>query len=189
MKKLVYASLLIGCLLAVGFQAQALPITPDDAWQTGLGQEGNQNSQSVIDGIVAGYIGSAVGLYKDDVGVGESGTLAGSYQTVFSNSATDPADALISYTGGPIVDNPAYLLVKDGNHEPWWYLYDLADLGWDGMEDLGLSGFWPNGGAISHVTLYGTSGTNPVPEPGTLLLLGCGLLGLALYGRSRQKNF
>ena len=43
--------------------------------------------------------------------------------------------------------------------------------------------------ASAQLTLYGTdNGQQPVPEPGTVLLLGTGLLGLAAYGRKKLKN-
>jgi hypothetical protein len=92
---------------------------------------------------------------------------------------------LIEYVDGQPIAEDAFLLVKDGNQTPAWYLFDLS--GWDGMEDLVLTGFWPNQGAISHVSLYGGTSTT-VPEPGTLLLLGSGLVGLALYGRKSFKR-
>lgn len=40
---------------------------------------------------------------------------------------------------------------------------------------------------ISHLSAASVSST-PVPEPGTVLLLGAGLLGLALYGRKRLRK-
>jgi hypothetical protein len=58
-------------------------------------------------------------------------------------------------------------------------------MAWDGMEILELTGFWPNQGAISHVSLYGNR--QSVPEPATMLLLGTGIFGLALFGRKKIK--
>jgi hypothetical protein len=178
---------LLGCflclmLLAFGAQAHALSITP----ATSPMWSGNDTSQSVIDGIIGPIISPAVLLYNADPSSGESGALAGSYSTAFNG---DLSGATISYDGGDWVGPPSYLLVKDGNHAPAWYLFDLGPnppitgLDWNGKDDLVLSGFWPDGGAISHVTLYGTQS---VPEPMTMLLLGSGIFGLALFGRGRK---
>ena len=185
--------LVVFCVLALfAIPAHALPITitpttgslvdPITRW------EGNETSQAAIDVIVFGITGYSSELYKSDVNnVGpptESGPLAGSYDTTFANTPNDPSDATIVYTGGDIVGPVAYLLVKGGNQIPAWYLFNLTVFGWDGMETLNLTGFWPYQGAISHVSLYGDK--VPVPEPATMLLLGFGLIGLAVVGK---RNF
>ena len=181
MKKLVICFLCI-ILLAFGAQAHALSITPSSI---PLLATGPQTSQAQINVAIAGLVGDQ--LYKQDVGGGESGPLAGSYDTAFFNTPLDPADATITYTGGDIVGSPAQLLVKDGNQDPAWYLFDLAPgMSWNGMETLDLTGFWPGKGAISHVTLYGSRET-PIPEPTTMLLLGTGILGLVAFGRKKIK--
>ena len=147
---------------------------------------GDQNSQSQIDGAIAPFLGTSTLLYKQDVGGPESGSLAGSYQTVFANTPGDPADATITYVGGPIVDPVAFLLVKDGNMSPAWYLFNLSGLGWTGTQTLELTGFWPDQGAISHVSLYGGSveQTPGVPDGGSsVAMLGLGLCGVAWLRR------
>lgn len=165
---------------------QALTITPlPGVSSPGVTQTatGNQTSQALIDTAILPYIGSATQLYKQDVGAGsDTGTFASSYKTTFANSAADPSDALIQYVSGPsIISNPVYLLVKDGNHSPAWYLFTIA--GWNGIESLDIQDFWPAGGAISHVTLYGTQGSR-VPDGGaTVALLGVGLVGLGMMRR------
>ena len=190
MKKLLLLNITLLALTTLFTQAYALTITPGAT--AGAGDEilwGNDTSQSKIDAVLADYdSGAGVGseLYKSEVGGGEFGPLAGSYETLFFNTVTDPKDAFITYTGGSFISDNPFLLVKDGNHEPAWYLFDLGDLGWDGMDTLELEDFWPGNGAISHVTLYG--GSNPVPEPATMLLFGIGLIGLAGMSRKTRKK-
>lgn len=169
--------------LALAAQAQALVITPG----TDSPLTGDDSSQAVINAAIASTLGSSVELYKQDVGdASDGGSLAGSYQTTFFNTPTDPSGATITYVGGDIVGPVAFLLVKDGKQTPAWYLFNLTDLGWNGMDDLELSGFWPDQGAISHVSLYGQ--TTSVPEAGALLMFGTGLVGLVGYRRVRRMQ-
>jgi hypothetical protein len=43
-----------------------------------------------------------------------------------------------------------------------------------------------NGRDLSHISGYGTG--TPVPEPGTMMLLGSGLVGLAGWGRKKFRK-
>jgi VPDSG-CTERM motif len=182
MKTITKSGLAVALAAAMSLSAHALSITPATVPQL----TGNETSTAEILAAIASTIGSATSLYKADVGdpVLESGPFAGNYATVFSNSASDPSDATISHTGGDAINsNPIYLLVKDGNHTPAWYLFTIA--GWNGTDDLVLTGFWPEGGAISHVDIFGTDGGEQVPDAGgTLALLG---IGVALLGLARRK--
>jgi hypothetical protein len=159
--------------------AQAIPVNITPA--TSAVATGNDTSEAVINALILSTY-STTQLYKQDVGGGETGTLAGSYNVTFANTPTDPADMTLTYTGGPILAPTAYLLLKDGSQVPAWYLFNLTALGWTGTEQVTATGFWPNQGAISHVSLYGAVG---VPEGGsTLALLG---LALAAVGLLRRK--
>ena len=184
MKKLLSLITLCG-LLVFGVNANALSITPASSILTG-----NENNVPDILIAIQSTIGSAEELYKMDAGASSaSGVLAGSYATSFNGDLSGGTISLIPGATS-IVDpsQPLFFLVKDGKHEPAWYLFDLSlsGLNWNGLEPLQLSGFWPGQGSISHVALYGTSA--PVPEPSTMLLLGSGIMGLAFFGRKRMNK-
>ena len=142
---------------------------------------------------VAALVGTSTMLeeyYKENVGDGfDTGPFAAYYETTFSNTPTDPSSALIDWISGDFIDCPeCYLLVKDGNQSPAQYVFGIDD--WDGMEDIELSGFWPDNGAISHIAIYGGGGAPPgnVPEPSFIALFGMGLLGMGLsYSRRKRK--
>lgn len=183
MKSFLSFNLMVACaFLVFATQAHAyLLITPDNPTPYATG---NDTSQADTNASLDTLIGTSDYLYKADVGGGDAGPLSASYDTTFLNTATDPSGAIIDYMGsGPYVGPPSYLLVKDGNQDPAWYLFDLSST-WNGMEEIQLSDFWPQQGAISHVALYGQS----VPEPATMLLLGCALLGLVACGRKLVKR-
>lgn len=161
----------------------ALSITPATMPQwTGV----ENGTSKMFDEIAGKGITLGTEIYKQDQGAGsDAGSLAGYYTTTFFDTPTDPSGATIAQTvaGAPAPSVIAkYLLVKDGKHSPAWYLFDLEALGWDGMETLSLTTFWPGGGAISHVSLHGAR--TSVPDGGaTAALLGLGMLGLAAIRR------
>jgi hypothetical protein len=130
-------------------------------------------------------------LYKLDIGGSESGSYNNYYSVENVIPTSDPAGLNIVFEGGTLPSIPSYLFVKDGNANPNWYFYNLSNFQWNGTDLLKLQDFWIGDGqlgrgAISHVSLYGTSA--PVPEPATMLLLGSGLVGLAGFGRKKFKR-
>jgi hypothetical protein len=171
MNSSIFKTALFGVLLLLGGQANALMLTPDDADFSGIDPT-NPNVSDVE--TITGDTGLTE-LYKSEVdGGNEEGPFASAYETEYFNSPTDPADADITYVGGGFMADAQWLLVKDGvAHDPIWYIFDISD--WDGMETIELRDFWPEEGAISHVSIYGGTA---VPAPGAAFLLGLGLIGL-----------
>lgn len=53
------------------------------------------------------------------------------------------------------------------------------------LKDIGLTSYGGTGGSVAHISVVDQTFT--VPEPGTLLLGGSGLLGIALLGRKRVR--
>ncbi len=188
MKNYLFAMLAGLGISVLAAPAQALIIQPADCSMYGGGiscDTGTETSESAIRSYIMSTY-SVEQLYKQDVGGGEAGDLAGSYTTTFTNSSSDPEEAEIVYNGGDSASCPTcMLLVKDGNQDPAWYLFDLSSI-WDGMETINLLGFWPQQGAISHVSLYGND-TKTVAEPHVLALLGIGLTALVVVRRKIRK--
>ncbi|MDA3868672.1 MAG: hypothetical protein PF589_01710 [Gammaproteobacteria bacterium] len=189
MKKCLFAMLAGLGVSVLAAPAQALTITPTPTDCTLYScVTGPETAESDIRDIIESLYPDINELYKQNVLGGEEGDLADSYTTTFTNSSSDPEDADIVYDGdeAETASCPTcLLLVKDGNHQPAWYLFDLSSI-WDGMETINLRGFWPDQGAISHVSLYGNDSTT-VAEPQVLALLGMGLTALVVVRRKARK--
>ena len=186
MKRTIQATIISALLMSAYAQAVPLMLSPGGQAFDGdaCGSDCGPGSSEILDWLNANVEGfdSSNELYKSDEDGDafgdDSGPFADDYTTEFMNSIGDPMDAIISLNRGGGISLANWLLVKDGNNSPVWYLFDIS--GWDGLMDISLTGFWPDNGAISHVAIYG------IPEPGTLALFGIGL-ALAAFSRRRKK--
>jgi hypothetical protein len=171
-----------GLILALGATtASAIVIDPAQCGISLSCDSGPETGTSVINGIIAGLYPGITEVYKQDQGGGETGSFATDYTTQFFNTPTDPQEALVTWDGPNIINCPnCFVLVKDGNANPAWYLININS--WDGMENLDLQNFWPAQGAISHVSIW----TQPIPVPAAVWLFGSGLLGL--IGVAKRKK-
>lgn len=188
-------------LLGLTLSASALTIITPSTTPVWYGSTTDEPSAEDI-ATKVGYADTLYLLYKSDAPntsplVGsDSGPYAASYNTTFDS--IDPEDATIEYVQPDYISTDykaLYLLVKDGNHTPQWYVFNLLDVNgdvWNRTDTIYIQDFWkvPPGGAISNVAIFGgytelPPGPNPSPEPATLLLLGLGLVGLA----GARRNF
>ncbi|WP_414663208.1 hypothetical protein [Horticoccus sp. 23ND18S-11] len=166
------------------------PAALQNRWETDVGGPGNYSSADIK--LVTGFGGTLTEYFKVGNDGSQSGPLASSYSgsSIFNNQE----DFTISYGSGAFVTgSPIFLYVKDGNNSPIHYIFEIV---WNGKETINGLNFWAadlNGGtdngAISHVSIFGTStgtstNTPGVPDGGmTVALLGMGLAALGLVRR------
>ncbi|MDY6948681.1 MAG: PEP-CTERM sorting domain-containing protein [Pseudomonadota bacterium] len=133
------------------------------------GGRGNINGNPATDAFLTGE-GAGSGL----VGIGAGGF------TQSGTSGTFSLDASLWQSWNEIAVGFKF---GTGNRPDEWFVYSLDPLvsngSWQFVNVFG------RGGGLSHVQLYGRSAAN-VPEPGTLALLGIGLLGAGIARRRKQ---
>lgn len=177
-------------VLLFSFNAHALLLEPPGDGSSDV-NSANQEEQLLIDTLGLGDVDLDL-YYKANFDADNPGTaieadtpFAGTYTTTwFLNSEGESNGADIVYDGllEAIACPSCYAAVKDGNNEPAYYFFDISS--WNGTETLEFRNFWQNiNGSISHISLWGNEVDIPVPEPGTLGMLGLGLMGLGLARR------
>ncbi|MBC7962365.1 MAG: PEP-CTERM sorting domain-containing protein [Steroidobacteraceae bacterium] len=127
----------------------------------------------------------------------------GDYTAITEGTDATYTDFFFKPTMYPTPVNPLWTITKDGKTYSFSMTSVLSDVQGSLLSLTGKGLFDITGGDIEYdqtpgnwifnsydngVTTLAFSASSAVPEPGTMVLLGAGLLGLAVYGKRRTNN-
>lgn len=189
--RMFYSACLAAGIAALSLPAQALSITPESAPVFTTNNASTLTAAEVAS--MANFTGGTLALvYKSEVdGGAEEGTAAGYYRTAYDLTPSEPSKATLTWDSALsfIACPTCYLLVKDGSQIPAQYLFDIGN--WNGKDSIEMTGFWPDNGAISTVSIFnlaaadggGTVAMIPEAETYAMMLAGLGLVGFMVSRR------
>ncbi len=143
------------------------------------------------------FIGTVWDLAAYLDGIYEPGAMSGTvalYNTadgeILNTGIRDAQETYFDPTGATAVGGGIWEFINNNGIYSLQISMDLNNLiqaGWDPTEELGLH--WTNLAADDVVEgAFPGNGSTAVPEPGTLLLFGAGLTGLAAFARRRRMD-
>jgi PEP-CTERM motif len=136
---------------------------------------GNSGDQGVL-GFIQENLPDAIGFQK----------VSFNFQNVYSDSSNNVV--VQNVYAALLPDDPANYIIKFGNLKITPVNYDIYLFQNNSSMNYAVIDLSGLGGDLSNINIDKVSYVGVVPEPSTLLLMGSGLLGLALYGRRRMKN-